>query len=142
NVPVKIYFIECAVDDCGWGTIKNQPEFNQSMESIANAFSSSLSPEKVFSSGGGEEKIPFLKVYQTTINLKPQVLSVIDSTHEWFYYPVNYIPKEKIFDNYSVNGVFNNLLYKFAWLILIISIIFAIFSPILIFINLFLNKFK
>ena len=35
---VNLYFIECVNDECGWGTIKDQPEFNQSMEQIVKIF--------------------------------------------------------------------------------------------------------
>ena len=137
DMPIKIYFVECGVDDCGWGTIKNQPEFNQSMEQIASLFSSNLDPQKILYGGGGEgveEKTynEVYKVYETTINLKPQVVSLIDSTHDWFYYPVNYEPKEKIFDNYNVNGAVDGLIYKFAWLVIISSIILAILMPFLV----------
>ncbi|MFH1711516.1 MAG: glycosyltransferase family 39 protein [Nanoarchaeota archaeon] len=127
KVPTKAYFIECAIDDCGWGTIKDQPEFNATMEE----FFSSLpvnSLEKVLNGGGGTggQNAPHFKIYQVALNLNPQIIPMIDSTHSWYYYPVNYIPKEQIFDRYEVNGAFDKLIYKFAWLVLIISIILAI----------------
>ncbi len=143
DIAMNIYFVECAVDDCGWGTIKNQPDFNQSMENIVSLFSQ-IPVEKTLYGGGGyeEEKttIPVYRVYKTQIPLKPQVLQIADSTHDWFYYPVNYLPKEKIFDRYSVNGFFDNLLYKLAWLILIISIVIALILPLVIFFKLFNNS--
>jgi len=37
-IPVDVYFIECVTDDCGWGTIKDQPELNQTMESLTSFF--------------------------------------------------------------------------------------------------------
>src|SRR3989344_4411996 len=46
---IKTYFIECATDDCGLGTINNQPDFNSSMESIVGFFKNN-------------------SAYQTTIN--------------------------------------------------------------------------
>jgi len=145
NIPTKVYFIECAVDDCGWGTIKDQPQFNISMETLFNHVSSQVYPEKTIYGGGGygiEEipNIPAIKVYQTTMNLNPQLISAVDSTHDWFFYPVNYSPKEKIFDNYEVNGFFDSTIYFFAWVIIIFSIIFSIlFTPIII-INAFLDS--
>ncbi len=132
GVPIKAYFIEAVSDDYGWGTIKDQPEFNLSVENIFNFIKSNSIKEKTFYGGGGyddETGKPILAVYQTTINLKPQIINLIDSTHDWFYYPVNYKPKEKIFDQYDVNGGFDNLLYKLAWLIIIVSIILAVIAP-------------
>lgn len=131
-IPIKAYFIEAVQDDYGWGTIKNQPEFNSSVEQMFNYLRNNSIKEKTFYGGGGyddETGKPILSVYQTTINLKPQVINLIDSTHDWFYYPVNYKPKEKIFDQYDVNGIFDNLLYKLVWLIIIISIILASIAP-------------
>lgn len=127
DVQTKLYFIECARDDCGWGTIKDQPELNQSMENLVGSFSN-VSSKTIFGGGGYDEETgkPYFRIYEASINLKPAMISVIDSTHDWFYYPVNYVPKEKIFDNYEVKGFFDNLIYKFAWLITIFSIISAI----------------
>ena len=38
EISIETYFFECIPDDCGWGTVKDQPEFNQSMESIVELF--------------------------------------------------------------------------------------------------------
>jgi hypothetical protein len=38
NVP--IYIVECAVDDCGWGTIGNNPSLNKSMEDFFDSIKS------------------------------------------------------------------------------------------------------
>lgn len=138
KIPVTLYFAECAIDDCGWGTIGSQPDFNESVENIVQSFSS-IQPEKLIYGGGyfGNEGNPndiIYKVYKTQINLNPSLISIIDSTHDWFYYPVNYTPKEKIFDQYKVRGFFDTVLYLFAWLMIIVSILFsilAVFIPII-----------
>jgi hypothetical protein len=132
SIPITVYFVECARDDCGWGSIANQPELNKSCELLFDFVKKNSAKEKVFYGGSdfGEEKgLPIYILYKTTINLKREVIAMIDSTHDWFYYPVNYIPKEKIFDQYAVNGFLDNIIYKFAWLVVIISILLAILSP-------------
>jgi len=142
DVPMKVYFIECARDDCGWGTVSNG-SLNDSSEQLVQIFSSQANLEKTIYGGGGydeETGNPYFKIYSATMQFKPQITSAIDSTHEWFYYPVNYIPKEKIWDNYDVYGIFDNLLYKIAWLIMILSIILALALPILPFIELRKSK--
>lgn len=141
--PVKVYFIECIPDDCGWGATQVKA-INASSEAVVNFFSNYSKPEKTIYGGGGyveTKNEPIFNVYSATMYLKPQMISVVDSTHDWFYYPVNYQPKEKIFDNYEVYGAFDNLLYKFAWSIIILSIIFAILFPIFLIIKL-IKSFK
>ena len=75
------------------------------------------------------------------INLKPQIIQNIDSTHNFFYYPANYAPKEAIPDKYDVNGPINNLLYMTAKIIIWISL-FAAFGSIIVLLYLFAKEFK
>jgi len=142
KVPTKLYFIECIHDDCGWGPSKAFP-INESSEQVVQAFSSQSQPEKTIYGGGGyvEKKgEPWFNIYSAMVPINPQIFDLVDSTHDWFYYPVNYEPKKKIFDNYEVYGIVDNLIYQFAWLIIICSIILAIFLPIYLFISLFKNN--
>src|SRR3989344_3740055 len=130
--PLKVYFVECVKDDCGWGTVREGP-LNQSSEELIRIFSDVSTPIKTIYGGGGYEDdsgMPYMNIYSATININPQIIGLIDSTHDWFYYPVNYIPKEKIFEQYSVYGFLDNLMYLFAWLIIIISIVLALAFPI------------
>ncbi|MDP1729072.1 MAG: glycosyltransferase family 39 protein [archaeon] len=129
QIPVKIYYLECASDDCGWGTMKDNPALNQSMEEFTASFSQTLPVEKTILGGGGydeETGKPYFRVYQGTININPELIPLVDSTHNWWYYPVNYRPKNMIFDNYNVNGFFNKTFYLLMWIIIWISIILAL----------------
>jgi hypothetical protein len=136
GVAIDTYFVECINDDCGWGTIKDQPEFNQSTEEFFNVIKNNSQLEKIFYSGSGIDDngdmkgVPMLAVYHTRFAFKPQSIQLIDSTHEWFFYPVNYYPKEKSFDWYDVNGGISYILHLFAWIILITSIVLALAAPI------------
>lgn len=137
DIPTKIYFLECARDDCGWGTVQ-AGQLNDSSENLVNLFSAQGNLDKVILGGGGYDEItgnPYFKIYSSVIPLKPQIISEIDSTHEWFYYPVNYRPKEKVFDNYDVYGPIDNLLYQIMWIILVISILLALILPVVVFIE-------
>lgn len=130
----KIWFIECVPDDCGWGTIKDQPEFNASTESLF-----SLVKEKATFvneiTGGGSPLIvsgtPYFRIYEAQIDLKPGMLSAIDNTHSFFYYPANYKPLELVFDTYKVEGTFNTLLYTLAKVLIWASIIISFASLLL-----------
>ncbi|MEK6919124.1 MAG: glycosyltransferase family 39 protein [Nanoarchaeota archaeon] len=125
KVPTKIYFVECAIDDCGWGTV-GAGELNDSSEALVSLFASQGKLEKSITGGYNAEERPgqvIFKVYSAVVDMDPRIILSVDSTHTWFYYPMNYIPKEQIYDNYEVNGLFNSLLYGSAWVILIASII-------------------
>jgi hypothetical protein len=126
---IKTYFIECITDDCGWGTINSQPEFNSSMEDISKFFKNESGSLTTITSKDNE---PYFSIYSKSLILKDSVLNVADATHEWFYYPLGYEPKEKIFDNYNANG-FNKFLDLIAHLILYTEILIALSSIILIF---------
>lgn len=113
RVPVKMMFIECVTDDCGWGTVKDQPEFNRSVEQIVEAFKSASQKTTVISGGGSISGVrgaeitgePFFRTYEVIVRLKPAMLNAVDSTHSHFFYhiPRNENP-EQAFDYYSVNG--------------------------------------
>jgi len=136
QVPVKIYYLECAADDCGWGTMKDNPKLNSSMEDFTLSFSQNVPVMKTIVGGGGydeETGKPYFRVYQATINLNPELIPMVDLTHNWWYYPINYKPKSQIFDNYNVRPGFDSLTYKLMLFIIWASIAVAIilaFSPI------------
>lgn len=133
QVPTTVYFVECAIDDCGWGTIKNQPDLNQSMENLFSQIKSISSDEQVLYGGSGlgeKNGEQHFIVYKTSMNLSPAIFPVIYGTHEWFYYPVRWLLPDW-YDKYSPEGLFqvsfNTLGKIFLWL----SVILAILSPIL-----------
>ena len=131
----RLLFVECVPDDCGWGTIKNQPEFNASSESIVQFFRENAREEKVIA-GGGTPLIPagepYFRVYSASINLKPGIIPAIDATHVFFYYPAGYKPRNQIFDSYSVNGPVDKLLFVIAKLIIWLSFATALASVVVV----------
>ena len=127
---IKTYFIECATDDCGWGTINNQPDFNSSMESIVGFFKNNSAYQTTINT---KHKEPYFNVYSSNLLLKDSVLNVADSTHEWFYYLLRYEPKDKIFDDYNTKNAFDKFLDLIAHIILYLEILIALASIILMF---------
>ena len=125
--PLKTYFIECVTDDCGWGTVNSQPEFNQSMESITDFFKNN---SRHFSTIQTRDKEDYFNVYETNLNLKPASLELAKSTHEWFYYPLRY--ERESFDDYQTKG-FDKFLDFIAHLILYIEVLIALLAIILTF---------
>ena len=134
---IKTYFVECEADDCGWGTISSQPEFNTSMEQIAGVFKKSSIKLATITN---RENEPYFSIYSGDISLKDSVLSLADSTHEWFYYPIRY--KKESFDDYKTKNLFDNLLNLLAHFILYLEALIALFSIIFTFYILVKNEQK
>lgn len=139
-VNVKTYFIECAIDDCGWGTIKDQPELNNSMEHLISEFKS-LSTPIVLEGGSsikgvrGEEVVRSAnyRIYQTQLSFNPEALQYVDLTHNHFFY---YIPRDKYsdraFDHYELKGLYpktlNFLGYSILYFLMVVALI-GLFIP-------------
>ena len=132
--PTGVYFFECVRDDCGWGTIKDQPEFNASMESLTNFFKQNgrlvkkikepLKKNSYYPFFGKKENV--INIYKATIPLKSQTLALANQPKSWFLYTNGYQPPESQFDYFPQD----NLLYLFAHLIVYLALILAILSPI------------
>ena len=119
EVPIDIYFVECVPDDCGWGGGKVTEDFNKSMEDLVTVFGSQDSYVKTINSVNGN---PYFKIYKKTIYLKSGIIPVSDSLKEWFFYPVNYQPNSRIFDNYQTHTLYDTLIDQAAHAILYIII--------------------
>jgi len=141
---LDVYFIECVKDDCGWGTISSQPEFNQSMEEIVSWFRNNSKIEKEMSQVNRnkyyfpmiikrEEEMGY-RVYHATLMINPAILPIAKSTHNWFMYPVGYDESiGEIFDDYTVYSLPDKLLDKTARFIFYTSIILSFLAIILLF---------
>ncbi len=119
-VSMNIYFIEAVSDDSGWGTIKDQSEFNKSMEDLVSFFSAGLQKIKMINDIHGA---PHFAIYKGLFQLKASVLDYADSTHSWFYYPVGYKPVSQNFDYYEIYNTFGILLDKSAHIVLYLEVL-------------------
>lgn len=139
EIPVDVYFFECIKDDCGWGTIKNQPELNASMETIVAFFKDNGALVKTISEPFEErpyfpfygEQEEIIRVYKVTIPLRESLLTIANQPKEWFLYSIGYEPKEKQFDFYQAKG-FGVLLDKLAHFIVTLALILAFLSAVFI----------
>ncbi|MFA6889262.1 MAG: glycosyltransferase family 39 protein [Candidatus Woesearchaeota archaeon] len=116
----EIYFIECVQDDCGWGGGKVTDDFNKSMEDLVSVFGNQNNYIKTINDVYDK---PYFKIYKKTIALKSGMIPAADSLKEWFFYPLNYQPKSKVFDNYQTHTLYDKLLDQAAHAILYITII-------------------
>lgn len=136
----EVYFIECVIDDCGWGGIDKQPEFNASMESLTNFFKDNgrlvkeiKEPDRdksYFPLISKNNEILVARIYDVQIPLKSSIISIANQPKNWFLYPIGYEPIESNFDYYEVSDPINNLVNSFAHLIRIFALILAFISPI------------
>lgn len=125
ETPVKVVFIECAIDDCGWGTIKGG-ELNDSMEYLVSLFSNMSKQITTINGGGGYSEFtnnPTFRAYETVLMLKPSIVQAVDQTHVVFYYPVRWKLKDQIYDSLHPQSIFDKALYNISYLILWLEII-------------------
>jgi hypothetical protein len=125
KVSTPVYYIECARDDCGWGTIYNQPGFNATMENVSAYFKSISNKVGAITDKQGE----YYNIYKTEMNLVPQSASIIDLTHNWWLYPLGYDKQiSTIFDEYTPKSFSGILLNNIAHAVLYFSIAAAFLS--------------
>lgn len=136
--PIDVYYIECVIDDCGWGGISKQPELNQSMEYLTlwfnqtgNLIAEINEPNRnkfYYPIISNKNKMNMMNIYKAKLNLKSGILDIANQPKNWFLYNVGYVPKGSAFDDYEVNGFFDKTLDKFAHLIIWVSLILAFAS--------------
>ncbi|MFH0936536.1 MAG: glycosyltransferase family 39 protein [Candidatus Woesearchaeota archaeon] len=125
NIPV--YFVECLSDDCGWATVKDNPQFNQSMESLVQFFNKNSYNKITFN----QEPEPYYRVYISGFELSPTILQLADSTHYFYFNPVAWKNPNQ-FDIYQIKTTFDSFLQKFSFFVLYLTIFISLLSPILI----------
>jgi len=134
EVPMHVYFIEAATDDSGWGSIKDQPEFNQTTEQLVSFFEQNAQLIKTINGQNGEAHF---KVYEGTFYLKPSISGFVKSSHSFFFYPLEYKPKSEVFDNYQTYNLVDSLIDKFAHGVLYLEVFLSLFVILFIFFELY-----
>src|SRR3989344_2290047 len=143
---IETYFVECVIDDCGWGTIANQPEFNQTAETLVEYFKKdSIVVKEIYDSGTSDFAFPFysnkenlrFRVYKTEILLNREALQITKLAKVWFLYPIGWDENiQPIFDKYTTKNSFDDLLDNLAHFIVYIAIALAFISLIFLLKNL------
>ena len=131
---IDVYYVECVTDDCGWGTVKKQPDFNASMEGLTNWFKENGALISEFDEPERYEAYyPFFKnkvtemaVYSAKITMNSGIIEIASSPKEWYLYTIGYYGEQ--FDDYTVNGIFDKSLDLFAHLIIYLSMALAFLS--------------
>ena len=134
---IETYFVEAITDDSGWGTIKDQPDFNQSTEQIVDFFKTNAQLVETIEDIQGQSHF---NIYKTVLSIKPSVLDYIRDTHVFFYYPIDYKPVNENFDHYELYNAGDILLDKLAHWVLYFEILIAFFLSIYLFYLLYKAK--
>lgn len=133
---VSVYFVECGVDDCGWGTIASQPEFNASTEFFFSQVKNFSNLEIEISEPrfeGNEfysnsEKKPVYKVYKQVIASNSQALDRFSSLNTFYFVPYLYEDLSNYVYNYKIHNSLDGLLEKTSYFVIILSMFFSILS--------------
>ena len=137
-IKIKIYFVECAATDCGWGTIKDNQQLNLSMQSFFSDISSDFKLKETINSSryyyGNKEE--YFKLYEGNLVLPKSIFNYITANKAYWLYPIGYEnPYYERFDKFALKSDFDTFLYSLAKLILLFSLIleflFIIYSIIL-----------
>ncbi len=136
-VNTDIYFIECVSDDCGWGTIKDQPELNATMEQFIALFKERAVLVKDITEPSRDiSYYPFqsqkiesrFKVYMVQVPVSSKIIQFASQPKDWFLYSIGYANPENQFDSFSKNTFLKNSIYDIARSIILISIILSVLS--------------
>lgn len=135
---IQVYYVECVKDDCGWGTIQAQPEFNQTMEELTEIFKNSsqssinikdIKDEKYYFPFFHNQGADYYSVYKRNVALKADTLKLADATHSLFLYPLRYDERISVmFDDIYQENAFDSLLYRTSRLIQYIGIFLTFLS--------------
>lgn len=143
-VDMEVYYIECLADDCGWGTIAGQQDFNASMEQISSAFANVSLSHKDFSAVSirnfyfplfsNEKAQPEYRIYNAIIPMPPSIIQIAKQTHSWYMYPEGYDRTiAPIFDDYYTISSLDAMLDKTAFFILYTELVLSLCTIIYIF---------
>jgi len=140
-VPIDVYYVECTVTDCGWGTVQSQPEFNASATSIGQTLKNNMAlSTKIFTAEPHKSYYPLIsskpsnpsvEIYHGTLTLDPRIISYAQRPKNWFLYYIGYPQPAEEFDAYDPQTDLQNLLNKTAHAVVYLSIILAALLPIL-----------
>jgi 4-amino-4-deoxy-L-arabinose transferase-like glycosyltransferase len=140
NVNVDIYFVECVIDDCGWGLDKVTGQLNDSMEILTTFFNEKGNLVKeikepntngaynpILSIG---EKREIYKIYKVKAQIKEPIFQLAKQPKKWFLYEIGYSGEQ--FDDYYATTFLPQVLNSIAKLITRIALVLAILSMILV----------
>jgi hypothetical protein len=134
--PTKVYFVECLIDDCGWGTISQNPQLNESMENFFKQLETLSKTKEVMTrrvySGNEllskETEIGYFAVYEITLNLNPATVAQTDEINSFYFAPYLYKNMDKYSFNYMPDAPSEIVLDSLARKVIFIAIALSFLS--------------
>jgi len=134
NKPIDIYFVECKIDDCGWGTIAQNQQLNLTSEylfdNIRNYSEQKFSIYERKTTFGEEKEV--YTVYKLKTMFDPAFIRQAPYLQNFYFTPYLYKNMKDYTFNYTIHNTFDNLLEKFSLWMIFVSIFFSIVSIFLI----------
>ncbi len=132
--PTDVFFIECAIDDCGWGWVQNNQELNQSSEQISKIFedngilvksiSASEHRSQEYLKTAKESNI--YRVHYLSLNLPPELLTQAKEIQSFYFTPYLYENRNDYLFDYKTSGLGSFLESVSLWIIYTAMILSAI----------------
>lgn len=137
--PMKVYFVECVVEDCGWGWVATNQNLNSSAESFVDSISSTADVVSIIESpsfNGNElfSGVPqeYYKVYSADLRIPIPVLEQIKQSQSFYFVPYMYKNMGNYLFNYKTIYPFANLLDNTSYFVILMSILLVLISIIFI----------
>lgn len=133
KTSVQVFFVECVPEDCGWGTIKDQPDLNKTTEEIFKQLSSSLQTVQIINSKNyagneffGGDNIETYKIYKGQFQLNYPLVEKVNEGNGFYFVPYLYKDMSSYIYKYDLNTLSQHILDFSAHLVLKISVFLAI----------------
>ncbi len=135
KVMTKVYTVECLEDDCGWGWVKDNHEFNQTSESILTTIRNSskeIETIRSYDYSGNELIGPKIltdkyKIYLMELPLNPALVESTKYIHSFYFAPFMYLNMKDYVFNYKTDG-FDSFLNSFSLFVIYLSMVLAVIS--------------
>ena len=137
--PTNVYIVECGVDDCGWGWVKDNQELNKSAEFFIDSIKNySLSENTIYQKVYGnnefinkKDKVPEYKIYKLNLALDSNFVSQTKSIQAFYFTSYMYLNEKNDVFSYTVYGN-DKILNNFCLWIIYLAVILAILSFLLV----------
>jgi len=133
KVDTKVYVVECVIDDCGWGWVQSNQEFNKSSEDLLDVLKQNTKLESSIKENkyggneivGSKEEIEEFRIYSINIPLNQDLVKQTKQIQNFYFVPYLYKNLDNYVFNYDVYGV-DRIVNKLSLYIIYISMILAI----------------
>ncbi|MEK6910267.1 MAG: glycosyltransferase family 39 protein [Nanoarchaeota archaeon] len=115
KLMTKVHFIECIIDDCGWGWIASNQEVNQSSEKLfkemresgTTVIASRLTEKKYYGNEitGTYEENEIYRIYSLNVPLTSGLVEQTKMVQNFYFTPYLYKNMNEYIYNYKTSGI-------------------------------------